>query len=264
MMGIGLPEKKTARQLNPHGMIGLLYGAEGLGKSTLASHFLDPLFAALEPGLAGLEVYQAQSGGHPIRSWSWRLFCELVETLTTTDHGFRTVIVDTVDKLTELAVEEVKRKYRVEDLSGSARSAKMWGEVKSMLTSQIDRLCAAPAFGVIFISHERSDTVDASTGRVIGMMERPTGDTFERYSPSGGSGYRAVKARADWICRVAMDLRSGERVLQCQPSPTIVAKDRAGVLPASLPLDYAAFVDCFRRAFAAERSVQDEQSEAAA
>ena len=259
-MILTFPKKKSPRQLNPHRLIGVVYGAEGAGKTTFASQFKDPLFLALEPGLAGLEAFQAEIDGVPIVHWSWKLFRDWVDLLTKPadrvtgecSHTFGTIVVDTLDRLTALAVEETCRKYRVTELSGSPKSAVYWSHVKVMLTVALEQLTSA-GFGVILIAHEKTETVEADSGRVVGMMERPQGDTFTRYIPSGGSAYRAVAARADYILRAAIDLRTGKRVLQCSPNATRIAKDRSGVLPESLPLDYDAFLSCFRDAYRSEQ-----------
>ena len=260
-MALTIPKMKRPRLLNPHRLVGVVYGSEGVGKSTFASGFKDPLFIALEPGLAGLEAYEAEIDGQPIVHWSWSLFREWVDLLTSEGaHQFGTVVVDTLDRLTALAVDETCRKYRVPELSGSPKSAVYWSHVKVMLTVALEQLTSA-GFGVIFIAHEKTETIEASTGRVVGMMERPQGETFQRFVPSGGSAYRAIAARADYILRAAVDLRSGRRVLECSPSATRIAKDRSGVLPEVLPLDYAAFLECFRSAYKADNSGDPDNEE---
>ena len=250
---IKLPKNKTPKQYDPHKMRLVVYGKEGIGKSTFASHFKDPLFIATEAGLTGLSVYQTHEDGSAVTSWEE--FRDLCVHLATQPHEWSTVVVDTLDNVTRLCVEYTEKRHNVDQLHGQRNSAALWGFVKTQVTQALETLMAGP-YGVIFISHERDTTIEAATGREVGMMDRPKGDVFLRHVPSGGSSYRAIKGAADLILRAAMDMKTGERVLQCQPSISHIAKDRTGVLPDALPLCYEDFLECFRSALKKERSAE--------
>jgi hypothetical protein len=229
----------------------ILYGKEGIGKSTFASMFKDPLFVATEAGLTGLSVFQVHEDGSTVKDWEE--FRALCVHLATTPHDWGTVVVDTLDNVTRLAVEYTEKRHNVDQLHGQRSSAALWGFVKKQVTEALETLMSGP-YGVILISHEKDVTIEAATGREVGMMDRPKGEVFTRHVPSGGSAYRATKGAADLILRCAMDLRTGDRVLECQPTPSHIAKDRTDVLPPVLPLCYSSFLDCFRDALKKEKT----------
>ena len=80
----------------------LVYGPPGLGKTTLASEFPDPVFVQVEDGTpGGLELV---SFGH------LQSFGEVMEALTSLlsdDHDFQTVVIDSLDKLEPLVWAQV-------------------------------------------------------------------------------------------------------------------------------------------------------------
>jgi hypothetical protein len=74
----------------------LLYGVEGVGKSTFAASAPAPIFIAAEDGTAQLDVARFPEP----KTWSDVL--EAVGELATSEHVFKTLVVDTLDWLEPL------------------------------------------------------------------------------------------------------------------------------------------------------------------
>ena len=83
----------------------LVYGTEGIGKSTFASKFPEPLFLDLEGGTHYLDVSRTDS----ISSWT-----ELLETVAeaVAQRVCRTLVIDTADWAERLAIRHVCDKYQ--------------------------------------------------------------------------------------------------------------------------------------------------------
>ena len=83
-----------------------IYGDHGIGKSTLASHFPDPIFISTEDGLDTLDVVSFE------RAESATTVAENIQTLLSGEHNFKTCVIDSVDWLVEpLIVKSVEDTY---------------------------------------------------------------------------------------------------------------------------------------------------------
>src|ERR1700690_2473427 len=79
----------------------LIYGPEGIGKSSLAADSLDPIFMDIDDGSAGLDVarypFRDGPGGHvPL---SYAEVTAGLDDLATNPHNFKTLVLDTADRL---------------------------------------------------------------------------------------------------------------------------------------------------------------------
>jgi hypothetical protein len=82
-----------------------VYGTGGIGKTTLASEFPDPLylFTEGEEPPTDIEMPTLQNDdGEPKAIGSFSELLDVFEQLLTEEHGFRTVIVDSLDALEKL------------------------------------------------------------------------------------------------------------------------------------------------------------------
>ena len=88
-MPITLPKAPTPKKNDLRDLTVLLHGQKKIGESSICASIPDAVFAATEPGLGHLEVHQV-----PITSWQDFIdFCNL---LVKEQHGFKTVVIDTV------------------------------------------------------------------------------------------------------------------------------------------------------------------------
>ena len=82
----------------------VIYGPEGIGKSTLASAFPEPVFLDTEGGTIHLNVTRFP------QPESWDEILGLIIQLGQSEHNFQTLIIDTVDWLERLLIEHICRK----------------------------------------------------------------------------------------------------------------------------------------------------------
>ena len=70
------------------------YGCEGIGKSTFASQFPEPLFIDLEGGTNQLNVNRIE----PDTAWTWKLMLEAIDAVIEEPEVCKTLVIDTADK----------------------------------------------------------------------------------------------------------------------------------------------------------------------
>jgi hypothetical protein len=200
-----------------------MYGSPKIGKSTFASQFPNALFAATEPGLNHLEVYQV-----PIADWAE--FTQVCAIIAKDPRQIETFVIDTIDIL----YEQVKA--HVCGLAGIQHPSDLsYGKGFSMVNSEFRRVLAklgtlrtkdGGKMGLVIISHAKEIEVDTRTGKQM------------RWAPTlPASARNIVESMSDLL--LFADVESdGSRVIRTKPSPKWVAGDRTGRLPETLPLGY--------------------------
>ena len=83
----------------------VLYGSEGIGKSTFASKFPNPIFADLENGTSHLDIQRVEIS-------SWEALINTIEELTKNSQGFKTFVIDTADWAERLCSAYLCKKYK--------------------------------------------------------------------------------------------------------------------------------------------------------
>src|SRR5574344_1595319 len=81
----------------------VIYGPEGIGKSTMASQFPTPIFVDIEGGTHALDVARVQSPK------SWAALMQLLEEFAAGRGpvGFRTLVIDTADWTEKMLKESI-------------------------------------------------------------------------------------------------------------------------------------------------------------
>ncbi len=221
----------------------LVYGIEGIGKSTFASQSPNPVFVQTEDGLDEIDCHRfdlVTQFSEVAKGLQW---------LTDNDHDRGTVVIDSLDWLERLIWREIcqaRGVKNIEDIGyakGYTFALDCWGAV----LRQLDAL-RARGLAVILIAHAK-----------IEKFEDPELETYDRFSPRLHKHATALVTEwADAVlfaCRKTFVKSSDEgfgkqkhravttddRILRCVGSPGCVAKNRYG-LPAEIPLSWDSFI----------------------
>lgn len=210
----------------------VLYGTEGIGKSTLASQFPDPVVLDTEDGTGQLDVARVQCD-------KWLDIEGAMIELVREPQGFKTVVVDSVDWAESLAKKwyEEKNGKAIDELP-YGRGFGLLAEIMSKLTTIGDQLVAA-GLHVVFVCHSEvkrvspPDQLDGydrwqlKLGKQASPLFREWADLLLfcnwRIATAEGTDGR-TKARG-----------GKERVLYTQHTAAFDAKNRYG-LDAELPM----------------------------
>lgn len=218
-----LPTEKSSPTLDLTNSKILLYGAPGVGKTTLGVN-LDPehtLLLATEPGYGGMEAFVL-----PVRSWTE--FREIGSDLANTKHEFEIVVVDTIDELARQCQDHIMTEAGISHPS-DLDFGKGWQMVGDELKLRVAKLCSL-GLGVVFISHEKNEEIKQRVGTVTRAVPSMT-----------GAAGRWMEGFVDYVLRaeIVATADGEQRVLRTNPSENWMGKQRLP-LPDPLPLDATA------------------------
>jgi AAA domain len=221
----------------------MLYGTQGIGKSTFAANAPKPVFIQTEDGLGEIDCDK-----FPVAE-TFDTAMRALSELYTEKHPYRTVVIDSLDWMERLIWSEVCRKKNVtsiEDIGyakGYVFALTQWRE----LIEGLSALRSDRGMSVVLIAHAR-----------IERFENPETEAYDRYVPRLHKLAAAVVQ--EWCDEVlfatykvytrqtdegfdrkrTQGLGTGERVIRTEERPAHVAKNRLG-LPEELPLDWNAY-----------------------
>ena len=223
----------------------MVYGVEGIGKSTFAAGAPDPIFILTEDGLGSLDVEH-----FPIAT-SLDNVMDAIGALYAEDHPYKTVVLDSLDWLEAIIHREMEAKHDAKDLAygkGAMIAAQQWRDV-------LDGLNA--------LRNDKQMTVILLAHNIIKRFDSPEVEPFDRYQPKLQERSNAVvREWADAVMfanyktivkkddvgfnkTVARGISSGERMLFTTERPAYMAKNRYN-LPDSIPLTWDAFANAIK------------------
>lgn len=221
----------------------LIYGPAGVGKSTFFSKFKNHLFLNTDPGLEFIKTRNI-----PITSW--KQFKKLVEELVAKQtiggphydkaYDNMIVVIDLIDGVQALCRKSILNKYGLAHESDTPYG-KTFDMVKSEFQTVIGSLAAV--YGVGFISHAKDIEIKGRFDKLSKIV--PT--------ISGGAG-RFVEGMCDFIgyCEMSTTKEEkalGDRYITFKPAEDLTAKDRAGVFPNKMPLDFDVVFNTYQTNF---------------
>lgn len=216
-----LPVSKSEVNVKLSDQIILVYGRPGIGKSTLCSYWDEALFIATEPGLHHLSVYSVNVN-------TWEKFLEVCKEISTGQHKFKTLVIDTIDNLTVFVNDYICRKNDISHIS-EMPMGKGWAMATSELIRVISKL-SMMGIGLIMVGHCKQEEIETKTKK------------FNRWTVNlGGKTQDAVLAMPEIILFMDSDMKSGVEVgfIRTKPSMYYEAKDKSKRLPDPIefPLD---------------------------
>jgi hypothetical protein len=228
----------------------LLYGVEGIGKSTFGSQAPKPVFLQTEDGLDEIECDK-----FPLANNYDDVRAALAE-LRTEKHEFETVVIDSLDWLERLIFDKLCTHYDVSSIEkvdggyarGYTHALTYWREIIDLLNA----LRNSRGMVVLMIAHSK-----------IERFENPETSPYDRYVPRLHKHAAALLSEwSDAVLFAARKIRTqtedagfnrkrtiahaigkdgGERILRCVGSPSCVAKNRYGITE-EIPLSWSSFM----------------------
>jgi hypothetical protein len=223
----------------------ILYGVEGVGKSTFASHSPAPIFLCVEDGTSQLDIARFPSPR------SWPEVEEAIRVLTHEEHTYKTLVVDTLDWLEPLLwshVCQVAGKAGIEDFGygkGYVAALDLW----RALLARLDHLVRTRKVNVVLLAHA-----------AIRRVDDPQTGPYDRYRMKLHD--KAADLVREWVDAILFarhevvtverkgrtrGVSSGARVIHTTWTAAYDAKNRFD-LPDTLPLDWEEFASQAKRA----------------
>lgn len=228
----------------------LLYGVEGIGKSTFGSQAPKPIFIQTEDGLDEIDCDK-----FPLAATYDEVVSALVE-LRNQQHEYESVVIDSLDWLERLVWDKLCVENGVNSIEkvdggyskGYTHALTYWREV----IDHLNVLRSARGMVVLLIAHSK-----------VERFEDPESSPYDRYSPRLHK--HAAALLSEWCDAVLFATRKmrtqsedagfnrkrtiahaigkdgGERILRCVGGPSCVAKNRYAITD-ELPLSWPAFI----------------------
>lgn len=216
-----LPTKPVEPDFSLSGLTSLFYGDPGVGKTTLVVQAPSVLLAATEPGARFLRR-------HEVSISTWAQFKDLVKTFCAGQHQYRTLGVDTLDRLYMMLMDYTCKLNGVKHPT-DAGFAKVWDQMKIEL-GQTALQPARKGYGLVFTSHTKTEKVETRTYAT------------SRTEPTlSGTVRAAIVAACDIVGHIgfSVDKKTDRqiRVIRFSPSEGLFAKDKTGRLPGKVPFE---------------------------
>ena len=220
----------------------VIYGPEGIGKTSLASQFPYPLFIDTEGGTSSINLRRIKC------QKSWDELLSIVKEIHDNPHLCKTVVIDTADWaeiLCENAVCEKYRKSNIEDF-GFGKGYVYLVDEYSKLLAQLDRLLEV-GINVVITAHAKPRKFELP--EEAGAYDRYEMKLTKQVAPLLKEWCDALLFCNYKIYVVATESGSkkaqgGKRVMYTSHNPTYDAKNRFN-LPDECELSFSALAHLF-------------------
>lgn len=229
----------------------LIYGKDGIGKSTFGAEAPKPIFICTEDGAERIDVAK-----FPLCT-EWQDVFDAITTLGRSQHEFKTVVLDSIDWAQNLALQHVVKTEFNNDLGlykafGSGNSS-LFQEMRKLLM-YFDRLHKVKNMEIILIGHSAIRTINNPNGTNYDCYQASLNDSQKTNVWGLVKEWCDIVVFANHKITVRTDSKKavkgkgivagGDNGRMCfvAQSAAYDSKVRAGWnLPAEFPLSYAEF-----------------------
>ena len=245
----------------------VIYGPEGIGKSTFASCFPEPLFIDTEGSTTRMDVARTDTPS------SLAMLTQLLTEIRDNPPGCKTLIIDTVDWAERLCITAVcakNGKAGIEDFGygkGYSYVYEEMGRILNLLNDIWER-----GIHIVLTAHaairkfEQPDEMGAYDRWELKLINSPKCNSCAMVKEWADmvlfANYKTYAVAADKEGK-KMKARGGERVMYTSHDPCWDAKNRFG-LASELPFDFGQIAHIFSAAPAPAQSTQPAQTQPAA
>lgn len=221
----------------------VIYGTEGIGKSTLAAQFPSPLFLDMEGGTAQMDVRRIE------KPESWLDLLNVVKEVAANPGICETLVLDTADWSEQLCVNHICQSNHVKSIEafGYGKGYTYIGEEFAKLLNAFDAVIAA-GMNVTVIAHAKQRKVELPDQ--VGAFDHWEMKVSKQVAP-------LLKEWADLLLFLnykttvittetnSKKATGGKRVMYTSHSPIYDAKNRNG-LPEEIDLSFEPIAHIFQ------------------
>lgn len=224
----------------------VIYGPEGIGKSSFASQFSDPVFIDTEGSTDNMDVARLD------KPTSWAMLKNEIAFIKANPDACKTLVIDTIDWAEQLAVDYVcsqHQKNGIEDFG--------WGKGYTYVQEEIGRLLNSlgelvdNGINVVLTAHaqikkfEQPDEMGSYDRYELKLGQKSSSKTAPLVKEWADmvlfANYKTIVMTTDTGKKKA---QGGERVMYTNHRPAWDAKNRHG-LPDQLPFTYNSIAHIF-------------------
>lgn len=236
----------TGKQHKP--IKAVIYGPEGIGKSTFASKFPAPLFIDTEGSTSRMDVARTDTPS------SLAMLTSMLEELSRDDHGYKTLVLDTADWAERLCAQAVcakNGKTGIEDFGYGKGYTYVYEEMARVLNALTT--IWEHGMNVVITAHaairkfEQPDEMGAYDRWELKLVNAPKCNVCAMVKEWADmvlfANYKTYAVSVDKDGK-KFKAQGGERVMYTTHSPCWDAKNRFDLAP-ELPFDYSQIAQLF-------------------
>jgi phage nucleotide-binding protein len=226
--------KKLSRPKQDRPVIMTVFGEAGVGKTTLAALMPDPVFIRTEDGTASL------AGADHVALFdlaqSSQDVLDAIEALATQDHGFKTLVIDSITQLATMIEHEIveadpKAKSINQAGGGYGAGYNTASERHRLIREWAGALAYDKGMNVVFVGHADTETIDMpdmdSYARYTVRMHKKSMPHYVDNVDLVGFVRLKTYTRGDGDRKRAFS--DGQREIICHPQASNVSKNRFGI-----------------------------------
>lgn len=219
----------------------VLYGVEGIGKTTFVSHFPDPIFIDTEGSTGFIDAKKLPDPDN------WTMLLEEIAYMAQSPQG-KTLVIDTADWAEELAKQHLMTKHKwqaIDQTDYGVRYVALSNEIIRLLRGL--EMVKNAGMNVVLTAHavqkkfELPDQVGSFDRYVLKLEKRDAALIKEWCDMLLFANYKTTVVASGSGSKKAT---GGQRVMYTTHMPAWDAKNRLG-LPDELPFEYGAIKDKF-------------------
>jgi len=219
----------------------VVYGPEGIGKSTFAAQFPNPVFIDTEGSTKHMDVARTPKPS------SWAMLLEQVKYFKANPHAYNTLVIDTADWAEQLCITEICAKANkggIEDFGygkGYVYLAEEFGKLLNLLEELIEL-----GMNVVMTAHaqmrkfEQPDEMGAYDRWEMKLQKKTAPLVKEWADMVFFANYETYVVKTDDKKNKA---QGGKRIINTAHHPCWDAKNRHGLDP-KIPFEYKAIAHC--------------------
>lgn len=218
-----------------------IYGPEGIGKSTLASKFPDPIFIDTEGSTKEMDVNRFEKPS------SWQMLLDQIEYIRSHPDVCKTLVIDTIDWAETMCIEHICAKHHKDGLesfgygNGYIYVKEEFGRFLNKLEEVVEK-----GINVVLTAHaqlrkfEQPDEMGAYDRYELKLGKKTASQTSPLVKEFSDmvlfANYKTYSVAADKDGK-KHKAQGGKRVIYTTHHPCWDAKNRYG-LPDEIPMDY--------------------------
>lgn len=216
----------------------VIYGPEGIGKSTFAAQFPDPVFIDTENSTTRMDVARIEYVPN------WGGIEDAILQLCEEEHNFKTLVIDTADWAELMCIKQVCKDNKVNSIEniGYGKGYTFLMEYFKKLLEELDLLLQKRQMNIVFTAHakmrkfEQPDELGAYDRWEMKLSKQVAPMLKEWADMVLFANYKTDVVKTTEGSRKA---QGGKRIIYTRHHPCWDAKNRDN-LPETIPLEYSA------------------------
>lgn len=212
-----------------------IYGGAGIGKTSLAATFPNPIFIRAEDGLSSIPQ-EIMPDAFPVVNSSQEVFDQLLA-LVNEEHQYKTLVIDSISKLDRIFTDEITKgntsaKALALALGGYGAGYQALASMHGRVRKACQILTEKKDMSIVFLCHADLNTIDLPDSEAyqqfgLKMEKKSQSHYIDDVDFVGFLRLETFVTKDD--SKKSKARSTGERIIQCASEASSVSKNRMGI-----------------------------------